>query len=217
MPRLIERRRLTPLLLLPTTLAAQGADRGLEFHLGRWYNGNRAATYEFRSSAPLGGVFTHGFGATVLVHDSLGRHRAFYGLSYELQGWRRRAPFGPYALTGVALGLSSDTTQALAALWSVGGGLEWRPVDWVALGTELRYRLEDRGPRGFWRAAPGAQAGLTLAVGVTVGGGRGGGGPRGPRPWGRAARRAAGGPHRHRPRRGADGAGIARHAIPLGG
>jgi hypothetical protein len=190
LPRLTDTRRLTPLLLLPTALAAQGGDRGLEFHVGRWYHGNRATAYELRTSAPLGAVFTHGFGATVLVHDSLGRHRAFYGLSYELQAWRGRAPLGPYALAGLGLGLSSDTTQALAALWSVGGGLEWRPVGWLAVGTELRYRLEDRGPRGFWRAVPGAPAGLTLALGVTLGGGSrggGGGGPGGPRLRGRGA------------------------------
>jgi cell wall-associated NlpC family hydrolase len=175
--RLIDPRRLVPPLLLPAALAAQGSERGLEFHLGRWYNGNRATSYEVRTSAPLGGVFTQGLGATVLVHDSLGRHRAFYGVGYELQAWRRRAPFGPYALAGLALGLSSDTTQALAALWSVGGGLEWRPVAWLAVGTELRYRLEDRGPRGFWRAAPGAADGVTVALGVTFGGG----GPARPR------------------------------------
>jgi len=184
LPRLTDPRRLTPLLLLPTALAAQGGDRGLEFHVGRWYNGNRATAYELRTSASLGGVFTHGIGATVLVHDSLGRHRAFYGLGYELQAWRRRAPLGAYPLAGVGLGLSSDTsTQALAALWSLGGGLEWRPAGWLALGTELRYRLEDRGPRGFWRAAPGAQRGLTLALGVTLGGGGRGRGRSGEPRW----------------------------------
>ncbi len=77
------------LLLLPATLAGQG--RGLELHLGRWYNGNRADVYEFRTSSPVGGRFSHGFGASVLVNDSLGRRRAFYGLGYELQAWRGRA------------------------------------------------------------------------------------------------------------------------------
>src|SRR5207248_2208681 len=81
------------LLLLPATLVGQG--RGMEVHLGRWYNGNRADVYEFRTSSALGrggGPFTHGFGASVLVNDSLGRRRAFYGIGYELQAWRGRSP-----------------------------------------------------------------------------------------------------------------------------
>jgi cell wall-associated NlpC family hydrolase len=170
--------------LLPTTLGAQATGRGLEFHLGRWYNGNRATVYEFRTSAPLGGPFTHGFGVAVLVHDSLGRRRAFYGLGYELQAWRSRASFGPYLLAGLALGLSTDpVTQQLAAQWSGGGGLEWRPVSWIALGTELRYRLEDRGPRGFWRTGSDARSGASATFGVSLGGGRRAAGrPGGERP-----------------------------------
>src|SRR2546422_9601307 len=116
----------------------------MELHLGRWYNGNRAGVYEFRTRSRLGGPFTHGFAAAVLVHDSLGRRRAFYGLGYELQGWRGRATLGPYALAGLDLGLSTDTsTQELAALWSIGGGLEWRPISWFAIGSEVR-RSEER-------------------------------------------------------------------------
>jgi len=163
------------LLLLPATLVGQG--RGVELHLGRWYNGNRADVYEFRTSSALRGPFTHGFGASVLVNDSLGRRRAFYGLGYEVQAWRGRAPLGPYALAGLALGLSTDpATQELAAQWSVGGGVEWRPLGWLALGTELRYRLEDRGPRGFWNPRSDARRGVSAVFGISVRGGGGGGG-----------------------------------------
>src|SRR5207237_883093 len=135
--------------------------------LGRWYNGNRADVYEFRTSSPVGGPFSHGFGASVLVNDSLGRRRTFYGLGYELQAWRGRATLGPYALAGVALGLSTDpATQELAAQWSLGGGVEWRPLGWLALGTEIRYRLEDRGPRGFWNPRSDARTGVRAVFGV---------------------------------------------------
>ncbi len=141
--------------LLPATLAAQR--RTLEAYYGRWLNGNDAASYELRSSVPLAGqTLRHGFGATVLVHDSLGRHRAFYGFGYELQAFRYRATFDPYALIGLELGLSTDTAhQELGALWSAGAGLEWRPLGRFALGGEARWRVEDRGPRGFWR--PGGE------------------------------------------------------------
>lgn len=155
------------LACVPAGVAAQGRD--VEVLYGRWYQGNRATTYEVRSDAPLGGIFSHGLAAQVLVHDSLGRRRAFYGAGWELHALRRRATLGPYLIAGVTLGLSTDTAdQALAALWSLGGGVEWRPVSWLALGAEARYRLEDRGPRGFWRPARDAREGVSAAVGISV-------------------------------------------------
>ncbi len=169
-----DRWRFAPLLLLPATLAAQAGGRGLELHLGRWYNGNRANVYELRTSSPLGGPVTHGFGVSLLVSDTLGRRRAFYGLGYEVQAWRGRATLGPYALAGLALGLSTDTsTQDLAVEWSVGGGLEWRPLSWLAVGSEVRYRLEDRGPRGFWNPRGDARKGASAALGISIGLGNG--------------------------------------------
>ncbi|HEX4575283.1 MAG TPA: C40 family peptidase [Gemmatimonadales bacterium] len=186
MPRPIRRPWLASLALLPATLGAQGEGRALEFHGGRWYNGNRANIYELRSTTAESGLLTRGLGAVVAVHDSLGRRRAFYGLGYEVQAGRGRRMLGPYALAGLALGLSTDTaTQALAAQWSIGGGLEWRPVRWLALGTELRYRLEDRGPQGFWHPRSDARRGLSAALGIAIAWGRGAGGQgraRG-RPW----------------------------------
>ena len=165
------------LACLPAGLAAQGRD--LDLLYGRWYQGNRSATYELRTDAPLTGVFSHGFAVHVQVHDSLGRRRAFYGAGWELHALRRRATLGPYVIAGVALGLSTDTSeQALAALWNVGAGVEWRPISSLALGLEARYRLEDRGPRGFWRPAARSLDGVSVAAGISLairGGGRGGG------------------------------------------
>ena len=156
------------LALLPAALPAQGRD--WELHLGRWYNGNRADVYEFRTSSRFAGPLTHGFGVAILVNDTLGRRRAFYGMGYEVQGWRSRSGFGPYALAGLALGLSTDTsTQQFAAQWSVGGGLEWRPFSRFAVGAEARYRVEDRGPRGFWHRAIDDRNGLSVVLGATIG------------------------------------------------
>lgn len=167
---LTDLRWLWPLLVLPATLAAQGRGRGVELHLGRWYNGNRADVYELRTSSRSGGPFTHGIGLLLLVNDTLGRRRAFYGLGYEVQAWRGRRTLGPYALAGLALGLSTDTsTQELAAQWSFGGGLEWRPLSWLGVGSEVRYRLEDRGPRGFWDPRPDARKGVSATIGVSIG------------------------------------------------
>src|SRR5947208_776582 len=103
-------------------------------------------------SASYVGLWAGALAATGFTRPvTMGRRRAFYGLGYEMQAGRGRATLGPYALAGLALGLSTDTsTQELAAQWTLGGGLEWRALSWLALGGELRYRLEDRGPRGFW-------------------------------------------------------------------
>jgi cell wall-associated NlpC family hydrolase len=141
----------------------------LDVLYGRWYQGNRAATYELRTDAQLTGAFSHGFALQVMVHDSLGRRRAFYGAGWELHALRRRATLGPYIIAGMTLGLSTDTSQqALAALWNVGAGVEWRPFARFALGVEGRYRLEDRGPRGFWRAVAGSPDGVSVAVGMSL-------------------------------------------------
>lgn len=163
-------------LTLPAAAQAQGGGRDIDVLYGRWYNGNRATTYELRSGH---------LAAQVLIHDSLGRRRAFYGAGWELTPFRGRTTLGPYLIVGMTLGLSTDTSdQAFAALWSLGAGVEWRPIPWVALGLEGRYRLEDRGPRGFWRPAKGSPDGVSLGLGMSVALGteRGGGGGSAPRP-----------------------------------
>jgi hypothetical protein len=155
--------------LIATPLSAQKAGRDLDFLYGRWYQGNQSTTYELRTAVPLAGIFSHGLTAQVLIHDSLGRHRAFYGAGWQLHALRHRSTFGPYAIAGVSLGLSTDTTaQDLAALWTIGGGFEWRPASWVAFGLESVYRLQDVGPRGFWQASPGSRDGVSASFGFSL-------------------------------------------------
>jgi len=169
---------LSLLIVGVTSLHAQGRD--VDFVYGRWYQGNQSTSYQLRTSTPLGSVFSQGLSGYALLHDSLGRNRAFYGAGWEFQAFRHRRRFGPYAIAGAALGLSTDTSsQNLAALWSLGAGLEWRPMSWMALGVEARYRLQDIGPRGFWRASAdsrdGIGAALTFSLGVGKEPWRGGG------------------------------------------
>jgi cell wall-associated NlpC family hydrolase len=167
------RPRIELLLLIAgvSQLPAQGRDVDLRY--GRWYQRNQSTSYELRTSAPLAGIFSHGFSAQALIHDSLGRRRAFYGAGWELHALRHRGTIGPYALAGIALGLSTDTSaQSLAAMWSIGGGVEWRPVSSFALAVEARYRLQDVGPRGFWRSEPRSRDGIAGAVGLSVAIGR---------------------------------------------
>lgn len=145
------------------------AQREVGLLYGSWDVG-RMVTYEARVDRPWGSVLRHGI-ALQIVNERGGAGRAFYGAGYELQVLRGRAVVGPYAVFSAALGAASDTAgQALAALWSAGAGLEWRPFRFLAIDAEERYRVSDRGPRGFWR--PGVPhrwwsttVGITIAVG----------------------------------------------------
>lgn len=170
MPRLTEpipRSRLGLLaLLLPAAAVAQG--REVQMHLGRWWADGAATAYELRTYTPLGGPLAHGFGATALIHDNLGRNRAFYGAGYVITV-QSRATVAPYGVAGAVLGLSTDTAkQALATLWSAGLGVAWRPTSWLGLAVEARYQAEDRGPRGFWRLRTDARSGIALSAGLAV-------------------------------------------------
>jgi cell wall-associated NlpC family hydrolase len=159
--------------VLPVAAAAQRP--AFDFRLGHWSGDNPSTTYEFRMSPPS---LAHGIVAMALVNDTLGRRQAFYGAGYEFTPFRGHSVLALYPIVGAALGVSTDTAaQKLAILWNVGGGLEWRPVPVMSLGVEVRYRLDDRGPRGFWRAGPDARAGPSIAVGLAlhVGKKRGGG------------------------------------------
>lgn len=136
---------------------------------GSW-TASRTVSYEARLVRPLGGWLRHGVTLHALIErDAAGRD--FFGAGYELQVGRGRATLAPYALLGAALGVASQPSrQGLAALWSAGAGLEWRPFSFVALGVEERYRVSDRGPRGFWRPGEphkgwGTAVGLSIAVG----------------------------------------------------
>jgi hypothetical protein len=167
MPRLRPRIEFFFLIAGVSQLPAQGRD--VDFRLGRWYQGNRSTSYELRTDAPLAGIFSDGFTAQALIHDSLGRHRAFYGAGWQLHALRRRATFGPYALAGFALGISTDTaSQQFAALWTLGAGVEWRPTAWIAFGFETAYHLQDIGPRGFWGPSSNARDGIGAAVGMSL-------------------------------------------------
>jgi cell wall-associated NlpC family hydrolase len=128
---------------------------------------NDARTYELRTAGHLAGPFSHGAKALVTISDPLGRRRAFYGAGYDLMLFRPSKGLGAYGIAGMALGLATDTTpQKLAALWSVGAGLEWRPLGFASLSAEARYRVLDRGPHGFW-STRGQRSGMSWALGAS--------------------------------------------------
>lgn len=149
-------------------LAVAQREVGLLFGSGTAGGG---VIYEARLDRPWGRALRHGI-ALQVANERGGAGRAFYGVGYELAVLRGRMVLGPYAVLSAALGGASDTAgQALAALWSAGAGIEWRPVHFFAIDAEERYRVSDRGPRGFWR--PGAAHkgwSTTLGISIALGG-----------------------------------------------
>lgn len=129
------------------------AQRNAGLLYGRWTPGG-ITTYEARVDRRLGSWLHHGPTLHVLIEDRAAG-RGFYGVGYEVASPRGDGGVEVYGLMGAALGMISDTGgQGLGALWSTGVGVEWRPLRFLGLNLEERYRVTDRGPRGFWR--PGA-------------------------------------------------------------
>jgi len=146
-------------------LAAQQRDLSLLY--GSWASSD-LTTYEARLDRPLGSVLRHGV-ALQALSERRGSSRSFFGIGYELETPRGGTTISVYGTASAALGLDSDTAhQALAALWTAGVGVEWRPFRVFGLAVEERYRVIDRGPHGFWR--PGApQKGFGTTLGITIG------------------------------------------------
>ena len=157
--------------------ASLAAQRELGLQFGNWEAGGQrgTTTFEARIDRPWGGFVRHGV-ALQMTSERGAAGRAFYGVGYELEVLRGRAVIGPYGVVSAALGAESDTAgQRLAALWTAGVGLEWRPFRFFALNAEERYRVSDRGPHGFWSpGTPHKWWSTTVGVTIALGSGRGG-------------------------------------------
>lgn len=155
-------------ILAAAPLAAQRREVGLLY--GNWSAG-RVMSYEARLDRPAWPWLRHGVTLHILTERGLGG-RSFYGVGYEVQLLRRDVALGPYGVLGGALGMIDDSArQTAGALWSAGAGLQWRPVPAFALQVEERYRVSDRGPRGFWHAGT-RRAGWGTLLGVSISLGR---------------------------------------------
>lgn len=146
-------------------LAAQQRDLSLMY--GSWSNGD-LTTYEARLDRPLGSMLRHG-AALQALSERAGASRSFFGIGYELETPRGGSTLAVYGMASGALGMDADTArQSLAALWTLGMGVEWRPLRIFGLALEERYRVIDRGPHGFW--SPGTpRKGFGTTLGLTIG------------------------------------------------
>lgn len=152
------------MLAVAGPLTAQQRDLSLLY--GSWTGGD-LTTYEARLDRPLGTVLRHG-AVLQALHQSGGVGRSFFGIGYELETPRGGSSIAVYGTVSGALGMDADTAhQALAALWTIGTGVEWRPLRILGMTVEERYRVIDRGPHGFWRPGTPLQ-GFGTALGITI-------------------------------------------------
>jgi len=170
---------LAALLLVAAPRAGSAQRTQFEAAYGFWFpsGDSSAAVFHAGIAQPFGHLFGLGIDFVHLSDERSAAARTLSGgeLSLRVGGILS----GPYALGGVGIGVRHSDGNP-DAFWTVGGGLAFRLFTVLALGAEVRYRVEDTGVRGFWKLAPddrkGLQAQLRLSFGVPRG--RPGGGDR---------------------------------------
>ncbi len=159
---------LSTTLLLGVAAPLRGQVRGVDLSYGRWWNGSAAVSYSAGYFSRLLGPLAYGLGVTHLAEGSAtdDRRRTGGELSLALS---RGGP-GPYAVASAGLSLG-HSSGAVDAQWSAGVGYSLRPVRFLSVALESRYRVEDTAVRGFWRLQSEDRRGIMLLARVTVGAG----------------------------------------------
>jgi cell wall-associated NlpC family hydrolase len=144
----------------PFPLAAQSP--AFEIAYGWWFPSGDSATAVFHAGVHQQVWGRLGYGLD-FVHvtggDSAGS-RALSGGELSLRYGLDRS--GPYALASAGLG-GGRHGGGVDAFWTIGGGLATRILSAVALGVEVRYRVEDHRVAGFWNLDSTDARGLQLA------------------------------------------------------
>jgi hypothetical protein len=150
------------------TIAPPASAQGpaLETRFGQWEGAGGFRTLEAVLAGSAIGPLWYSAGFLAAAEDA-GPARRFLGLSVDLTLFKHQARLGPYLVAGTGLGVVANDSTQVAAVWSVGGGLEWNPFAFAGLQADVRYRALDPGVRGFWRLPADAPRGLAAALGVT--------------------------------------------------
>lgn len=148
-------------LALSWPFPARAQARGLDASLGIWAPDTIATVWSVGYIAPLFDPI--GFGIS-FSHVNDGRsafQRTLSGGELTLSVGRDGA--GPYLIGGAGVGVRHDGA-GFDVYWSGGAGLAARPVSFLSVGLEARYRAEDQFARGFWRLAASDRTGFSLAA-----------------------------------------------------
>lgn len=194
-------------LALPSPVGGQ--ESGVDISYGRWWaDGVPVETYGASYSTPWFGAFSYGLG--FFHHDERQAllDRTLTGGVVSLALWRDGA--GLYLVGGMGLGIRHADGNVDAA-WSAGAGYALRPLSFLSLAVEARYRVEDRHLRGFWRLAELDRSGFSVEARLAIGGPRRTGAPQPRRPGSDPFRP----PARSEIERAASAAGVSRESARL--
>jgi len=166
------------LLLTAATHGAAAQGTQFEAAYGVWFpsGDSTAAVFHAGIAQPFSRFFGIGLDFVHVSDERSAAARTLTGgeLSLRVGGMMS----GPYAIAGAGLGVRHSNGNP-DAFWTVGGGLTFRLFSVLALGAEVRYRVEDTGVRGFWKLAAddrkGLQAQARISFGIPHGGSPGGG------------------------------------------
>jgi cell wall-associated NlpC family hydrolase len=161
-PTAISLSRAAALLAVAALIGAYplSAQDGIDIRYGRWWLDTPAETYAAAYHAPLLGPFDYGLGGYYLDDSRSPLDRTQTGAEVSLGLWRDGSGFYLVASTGLAMRHDDGN---LDATWSAGAGYALGFLRYFSLGVELRYRVEDRWARGFWRLDPTDRRGFALA------------------------------------------------------
>jgi cell wall-associated NlpC family hydrolase len=148
-----------------TLSSIQAQNAGLDLGFGLWWSDSVSTIYSVALFRPLLGPFDYGLGLTHLQGPSGNENQRITGGEISLGMFRNGA--GPYLVAAGGVGIRHSSGD-FDAQWSAGAGYEIRALNMLSLGLEGRYRVEDRGSRGFWRLDPLDARGVVLQAHVTI-------------------------------------------------
>ena len=154
-------------LVLPTSGKAQTT--GLDFGYGLWWTDSVSVVYSVALHKTLLGPIDYGIGATHLRGPTGADRNIVTGGELSLGLWRDGS--GLYLVAAAGLGMR-HSSGSFDTQWSTGVGYGLRPISFLSLGIEARYRVEDQASRGFWRLDPTDSRGMIVQGRVTLGSGK---------------------------------------------
>lgn len=147
-----ERCRLAAVMVtLSACMVSPAAGQGFSVQMGRLFDGDGWTAYSAGWTRPLLGELGMQMGGLHLRRP--GSSARLYGLAADATLFRGGRP-GAYAIAGLGAGFGTGAAESWWRSWSAGVGYELRPLPFISLGVEGRYR----------QIQPSGRAGAELSV-----------------------------------------------------